>query len=86
MLATAQERIQFYKDKPLTIGEVLDTIRQMGLTCSYKPLGYKSWEFRVNHSPHKGGTEATAYYTEDRQDAIDTAKRMKQEWEARHVG
>lgn len=76
-LATTQERIQLYEDKPLTIGQVLDTVRGMGLTASYKRLGSFSWEFRINYTPYEGGSEATAYYTEDRQDAIDTAKHYR---------
>lgn len=53
-----------------TIKQTLRTIRLNGCTANWRP---QYGEFRVNV---KGGTEATAYYTNDRQDAIATGKAM----------
>lgn len=41
-------------------------------------LRVRNGEYRINM---KGGTEATAYYTDDRQDALDTAKLIWSEHE-----
>ena len=59
----------------MTITQALQTIRQMGLSARYRDN-----EFRVTI---KGFTpkiqEAIAYYTNDAQDAIDTAKCIAKE-------
>lgn len=54
----------------ITIQDTLITIRKMGLTASWSPV-YK--EFRVNL---RDGDEASAYFTNDRLDAIRTAEHM----------
>lgn len=48
---------------------MLDTIRAMGMS-----VRVKDGEIRVNY---KNGDESTAYYTNDRQDAVDTACIMR---------
>lgn len=53
----------------MTQKEVLKLVRATGATVSRTEFG----EYRVNI---KGGNEATAYYTNDGQDAIDTAWAM----------
>lgn len=57
----------------MTITETKQRIRQLGLTCRYDSA---TGEFRVNLLPQDGGNEDTAYYTDDRQDAVDTAQAM----------
>jgi hypothetical protein len=54
----------------LTIKEAMFRIRQMGLTVGRTAHR----EFRINFPD---GTEGTAYYTNDAQDAVDTARAMK---------
>lgn len=54
------------------IYQTMKVIREMGLTCGRTYHG----EFRVNI---KGGSEATAYYTKDAEDAVGTAKWMLKE-------
>ena len=49
----------------LTVYQTLQAIRQMGLTASCS-----QGEFRLNY---RHGIEAQAYYTNDKQDALDTA-------------
>ncbi|MDT8332527.1 hypothetical protein RQ831_15810 [Roseomonas gilardii] len=44
-------------------------VRSYGCTITRRPGG----EFRVNYA---GGSEATAYYTHDLEDACGTARRM----------
>lgn len=55
----------------MTIKQALAEIRAIGMKARYDS---STKEFRVN-TPN--GTEATAYYTDDRYDAIGTAKAMK---------
>lgn len=57
----------------MTKQQVRDAIRAAGMTGTYR-----DGEWRVNFP---NGREATAYYTTDDQDAIDTAKAMAQEQE-----
>lgn len=57
----------------LTQKAMMAAIRELGMTVSVR-----DGEIRVNH---KGYSEATAYYTDDRQDAVDTARAMKAELE-----
>lgn len=52
----------------ITRAEVMRTIRSLGLSASRR-----DGEWRINF---RGGREATAYYTEDEQDALDTADSM----------
>lgn len=59
--------------KAINKTEAVKQIKALGL--SGRATGYGS-EIRVNLW---GGREATAYYTDDPQDAIDTARRMIQE-------
>jgi hypothetical protein len=47
--------------------------RTFNLDATYRP---EYAEYRVNLRPEQGGNEATAYYTQDPQDAIATAKAM----------
>lgn len=53
---------------PRTNADLRQQCRTMGLT-----MRYREGEYRVNFY---GGSEATAYYTNDRQDAWDTARAM----------
>jgi hypothetical protein len=55
-----------------TVKDAMFRIRQMGLTVSRTEHG----EFKVNLPVTHGGTEDTAYYTCDAQDAINTAAAM----------
>jgi len=55
----------------MTQRETMKQIRDLGLTVSSK-----NDEWRVNY---KNGTEDTAYYCEDKKDALDTAKFMVSE-------
>lgn len=52
----------------LTIKELREALKTLGCT-----LQIRDGEYRVNI---KGGSEATAYYTDDREDALDTARFM----------
>ncbi len=58
--------------------EALNEIRSLGMTATVKER-----EFRINY---KGGSEETAYYTDDPQDAVDTAKHMKREADQQETG
>jgi hypothetical protein len=49
-------------------------IRTMGLTANVR-RGSSEW--RINYPEKRGGTEQTAYYTEDRLDALFTAQHMR---------
>jgi hypothetical protein len=57
----------------MTTKNVLAAIRAEGMTAAYD-----NREYRVNY---RAGKEVTAYYTNDPQDAIDTAKYMRKERE-----
>lgn len=59
----------------LTLAALKRECRAIGMTASHR-----NGEFRINFA---GGREATAYYTNDAWDALETAKRMQQE-AARH--
>lgn len=63
------------RNTKLTRQTVISAIRAMGLTCNWKPA---TNEYRVNLIKADGGTEGTSYYTNDGQDAIDTARMMAQ--------
>lgn len=65
----------------MTIKIALLTIRHLGLTANTTPFG----EIRVNLPPRCGGSEASAYYTNDPQDAVDTASAMLKEWQLRYL-
>ena len=54
------------------IKETILAVRAAGCSCSRT----REDEYRVNL---KGGDEATAYYTQDAEDAIDTARAMVNE-------
>ena len=54
----------------MTMQNAKDECRDLGMTIRYN-VGCD--EYRVNF---KGGTEATAYYTNDRDDAVLTARAM----------
>lgn len=54
----------------MTIKQVLKTIREMGLTATWNTYVQ---EFHINY---KNGSEETAYYTQDKDDAIGTAIAM----------
>lgn len=53
------------------VGKTLQAIKGMGMRGSYDR---DSDEFRINHPHNK---EATAYYTNDHEDAVGTARHMK---------
>ena len=55
----------------MTQKELFKSIRALGMvvTCT-------DGEYRVNY---KGGSESSAYYTDDRMDALGTAREMDQE-------
>lgn len=57
----------------MTVKEALRSIRALGLTANRTPDN----EFRVN-LPRPYGTEATAYYTSDAEDAVGAAMEMAQ--------
>lgn len=63
-------RNALWPTKPLSIRELKAAIRALGLTCRFLST---TGEFRINYT---GGKEATAYYTEDRDDALATAQQM----------
>ncbi len=52
----------------MNIKQTIQTIRDLGLTCRCH-----DGEWRINFF---GGNEDTAYYTDDAEDAVDTAKAM----------
>ena len=56
----------------MTVKQTISAVRALGCSC------IRTWhnEFRVNLPEARGGSEATAYYTEDAEDAIDTARAM----------
>jgi hypothetical protein len=53
----------------MTQHETMQAIRKLGLTCGRTAYG----EYRVNLRLADGGSEATAYYTDDAEDALATA-------------
>ena len=57
--------------KPLTLQNLRALLKDLGCT-----LRVRDGELRVNL---KGYSEATAYYTDDRHDALATAEHMAQE-------
>lgn len=57
-------------------------IRSLGLTFGILRLGYRNAEYRVNLGRNAGGSEATAYYTNDLHDAVLTARAMRHGIEA----
>lgn len=61
-------------DRPmLSIRATMQLIRTLGMAVSYN--GDVN-EFRVNFKEKHGGTTMTAYYTSDREDALQTARAM----------
>lgn len=58
------------KPRRYSIRATRQLVQMLGLTCRYNP---NLREFRVNF---KNGAEATAYYTPDRDDALQTARAM----------
>ena len=60
----------------MSVKATLAAVRKLGLTCSRTPHG----EYRINLPKARGGTEATAYYTTDAQDAVDTATMFLREY------
>jgi hypothetical protein len=58
----------------MTQKQTIRLIRSMGLTCNRTPYG----EYRINLRPAFGGTEDTAYYTNDSRDALLTAMHIVQ--------
>ncbi len=52
----------------MTQHEMIKSVRDLGMTCSVR-----DGEIRVNF---KDGKEETAYYTNDREDAVTTAQMM----------
>jgi hypothetical protein len=58
----------------LTQKEVFARIRAIGMTVT---MVHSTGEYRVNFPKSEGGTEESAYYTNDGLDAIGTAQAMK---------
>jgi hypothetical protein len=54
----------------MTIKQAKAELRPLGIALTKEPFG---GEYRVNYW---GGGESTAYYTNDREDAINTGKAM----------
>lgn len=52
------------------IEDTRKAVQALGLTCSWDSYAR---EFRINY---QGGVEATAYYTNDHEDAVGTAQAM----------
>lgn len=64
-LMTAQQAETHNEEEPvMTIKEAQMELREHGMTLRKDPFG---GQYRVNF---KGGKEATAYYTDDRDDAV----------------
>lgn len=61
----------------MTLDELKKAVRDLGMSISYN---VDTQEYRVNF---KGGTAATAYFTTDRQDALETAKKMARYMESK---
>ena len=57
----------------MTLKDLRKAVQALGMTLRWTPA---YGEYRVNFA---GGQESTAYYTSDRQDALDTARRMAAE-------
>jgi hypothetical protein len=53
--------------------DLFAAVRELGLSIRSTVIGYQRSEYRICL---KGGTEASAYYTEDRDDALATARSM----------
>jgi hypothetical protein len=62
----------------MTIKEAIKELQNIGIVLT-KSVG----EFRVNF---RGGSEATAYYTNDLEDAVETGKSMKRERQPQENG
>ena len=60
------------RGEAMNTSQVLTAVRAMGMTCRYD-----NGEYRVNIPTAWGGSEATAYYTNDADDAIGTARIMR---------
>lgn len=56
----------------MTVKQTIKAIRALGLTCTRTTHG----EYRINLLMSNGGTEDTAYYTDDADDALGTAQFM----------
>lgn len=61
-----------------TLRKILTTDKQlfMAVRCIAMSIRKRDGEYRVNY---RNGSESTAYYTNDRADAYETAKRMREE-------
>lgn len=57
----------------MKFNEVKAELRNYGMTIKREKLGSYSHEYRVNFI---GGTEESAYYTDDLRDASDTGRAM----------
>lgn len=73
LTADALERVAFYrknmaKTPRVTLAQINATLRPLGLSCRKR-----DGEFRVNFI---GGEEATAYYTSEADDALQTGQAM----------
>lgn len=62
----------------MTLKNLTEKCRAMGLTCRKR-----DGEYRINY---KGGSEETAYYTDDMGDALDTAVCMHRAQQERIAG
>lgn len=60
----------------MTQKATIKAIRALGLTCTRTAYG----EYRINL---RKGTEATAYYTDDADDALATARYLRTEEESK---
>jgi hypothetical protein len=64
----------------ITLKQAKAELKPLGITITYK----STWnEYRVNFQQNRGGSEDTAYYTDDREDAVATGREMARELNAR---
>jgi hypothetical protein len=59
--------------------------KELNLDFSHTVLGSFSREYRINLLIADGGTDETAYYTDDRDDAVATAKAMAKQRDAQKL-
>lgn len=62
-------------DEPMTLAVAKQTLRALGLVISHDP---STQEFRVAFAGRGPAVEASAYYTNDLQDAVNTGRAMAQ--------
>jgi hypothetical protein len=70
ILVTGYEKLTIWR-LDMKLKEAKAELKKIGMTITYNDEYY---EYRVNFA---GGKEATAYYTNDLEDAVHTGKTMK---------